>query len=357
MPLLWRYLIKNFFKLFVLCIGSFLCILIVLRAQNIAKFAAFQGNLYSTVLFTVLQLPYILPFAIALSALLSSFLSVKKLSETGTLTCMRSCGLSLTKIFFPLLCLSLWFGCINFLLISEICPFCKKKTKELLNTCLQNNPLSLLDDNSFIRSRHILSLTNSISPCHKKNLTLAFSTSATGALSLILANDLSYNQGFIEANRIHIFSLSKDSSGKKTLIESYNFLKSTSASLLPSYRKYHHTFTFEELSTKKCLIKLQKVDGKERKHGIFEILKRLFFLSTPISFIFLGIATSVSVSRENKTSLSLLIASSLVILSSYFFGKSFESRPVIASLVFFAPQLLVSYLGNRRLKKIEQGIS
>lgn len=356
MPLLWRYLLRNFFKSFFLCIGTFICVLIVLRAQHIAKFAATKDGLYTTLLFTLLQLPYILPFAISFSSLLASFLVAQNLDLSGSITSLRSCGLSFKEIFFPLYCLSIILGLLNFLVISELSPYSKKKTKELLNTSFLKHPLALLEDRQFQNSRGVLPLFTSTSSSNQQNIMIAFSRPYPKQLSLILAQELTLHHQQLQAKNAHVFSSSKELDHTRTLVESYEDLHTCVEKMIPRYKKHHPTLTFEELSTKKCLANLKVTCNKERVAGYFEMLKRAFFFTTPIAFVFLATACATQSSRSRKSSLKTLVFWTILVLASYFLGKSFEKHPAYAAWIFFTPQCLIVTYSLAHLHKIRKGL-
>lgn len=353
MPLLWRYLLKNFLKMFCLCIFSFLSILIVLKAQQIAKFASTQEGLMLTLLFTALQLPYFLPFAIPLSTLLSGFVVSKQLCDSTTLTSLRSFGLSFKDIFFPLYALALFLSLLNFLLISEICPFSKRKTKELLNHSIKQRPLSLLEDENFLRAKRCCVYRSSLEPAAP--LFIASVDKSHNKLTLIQVGALSCENASVIAKNTHIFSSSTQGNPHQTLIESYEFLKTPLDAILTQYKKPHLTHTFEELSTKKCLIKLQNADLKHRSKGLFELAKRMFFFCIPFSFATLGLTSAVRIGRQSKPAFATLILFTLALLASYFLGKSFEKHFYIAMSCFFLPQVALVCHAYIYLRQIRQG--
>lgn len=89
MPILWRYLLKNYFQVFFLCVTGFISILLVTRVQEIARLAALNSQIDIIILFTLCQIPYILPIAIPISGLISAILLVQRLSHTQELSTLR----------------------------------------------------------------------------------------------------------------------------------------------------------------------------------------------------------------------------------------------------------------------------
>ncbi len=76
-PILWRYLLRSYFKIFFLCLFSFVALLIVSRFKEIAKCAALSGSGSKAALFILYQIPFIIPLALPISSLCSSFLLVQ----------------------------------------------------------------------------------------------------------------------------------------------------------------------------------------------------------------------------------------------------------------------------------------
>src|SRR4051812_38356814 len=103
MPILWRYALQSYLRVFFLSVCTFITVLIVARFKEIARFTALTGDWSKTGLFIVYQIPSILPIAIPISALIASLLLFQRLSRTYELTALRASGLSLSTILTPLL--------------------------------------------------------------------------------------------------------------------------------------------------------------------------------------------------------------------------------------------------------------
>ena len=74
MPIFWRYLLIHFLKVFCLCVVAFIAILLTMRLDEIASLMTLGAGVTELVWFTLQQIPYILPIAIPISALISSML-------------------------------------------------------------------------------------------------------------------------------------------------------------------------------------------------------------------------------------------------------------------------------------------
>src|SRR5579863_9043123 len=102
MPIVWRYLLRSYFQVLLLCVSAFIGVLIVLRFQEIARFATSGAAKLKILLFTLLQIPYILPIAIPVSCLIAAMLLFQRLSHTQELTALRTSGFGLKTISTPL---------------------------------------------------------------------------------------------------------------------------------------------------------------------------------------------------------------------------------------------------------------
>src|SRR3990167_7372435 len=144
MPILWRYLFKEYLKVFFLSILAFICILLITRLKQIAGFATLASDFISLILFVFYQIPYILPIAISISCLISSVILFQRMSTMHETTAFRACGISLKELLAPLLLLAIVLSMSNFFIISELTPRCKYKSKELFYKNTSMNPLILL---------------------------------------------------------------------------------------------------------------------------------------------------------------------------------------------------------------------
>src|SRR5271167_846396 len=124
MPIIWRYLLRSYFQVFSLCVSSFISMLLVLRFQDIARFATSGTSNYNIVLFTLLQIPYILPIAIPVSCLIASMILFQRLSQSHELTAFRTCGIGLKEISTPLVFAGLFLTLVNLTIACELAPYC-----------------------------------------------------------------------------------------------------------------------------------------------------------------------------------------------------------------------------------------
>lgn len=98
MPIVWRYLLSHYLKVLVLCVTAFIAVLLTTRLDEIAHFASMGPEGFYIILYTLYQIPYILPIAIPISCLISSILLIQRLSRSHELTALRASGMGLKTI-------------------------------------------------------------------------------------------------------------------------------------------------------------------------------------------------------------------------------------------------------------------
>ena len=91
MPVIWRLLLSQYLKVLVLSIVAIICVLMTTRLDELAQFAVLGASTPHIWLFILYQIPYILPIALLLSALLSGLLLMQRLSGHNELIALRAC--------------------------------------------------------------------------------------------------------------------------------------------------------------------------------------------------------------------------------------------------------------------------
>ena len=154
MPIIWRYLLRSYFQVLLLCVSTFISVLIVLRFQEIAQFATSGAPKLTILLFALLQIPYILPIAIPVSCLIAAMLLFQRLSLSHELTALRTCGFGLKAIATPLFFAGFFLTLINFTIASELAPRCRGMSKQLVYEIASSNPLFLLQKESLLKLKN-----------------------------------------------------------------------------------------------------------------------------------------------------------------------------------------------------------
>ena len=363
MPIFWRYLSKSYIKVFFLCTFGFISVLLITRFKEIAKFAALTLEIKNVLLFTLYQIPHILPIAIPISCLISSFLLFQNFSKTSELTALRASGLSIKKIIFPVVIISIFISFINFFIASELTPYCRIHSKKIAHEEITLNPIMLLEKQELLKIKNsYIDLKVSNDKTTAKDLCFITTNKSKGRLNLITAKKVSLQQDNLIGDHISIISYfeSEDREGFDPLIIETEERMNTQASNLSKYMK-STTFSLNptHLPTKMLLVRNQMVkgEGKNFDAPIIEIIRRIALSFSAFSFTFIGICFGADIGRvHSKKKLLLASLASLLILLSFTIGKGLKYHPVFAGAFYILPQLLILIFSAMSLFKISRGI-
>lgn len=361
MSIVWKHLLKEFLKVFILSIFIFISLLLVIRGQEIARFATLQSDIALVLSFLIYQIPYILPLAIPISVLISSYLLIQKLSLSFELTSLRASGLSAYNILFPLYVTAFGLCFINFFIVSEISPQSRLKTILLPYLSAKNNPLILLKKSKFIDIKDsYIDLSLSDHESKAKNLILVMKDDKQNKLTLTLAEKLRLEKGRLIAENVsHISSLHKKNTFEfdDVLIENIKEYSGLAQYISSFFLKPLTNVNFEHLTTKNCLIK-KKLDHSRRSdiHCYLELYRRFFSFLSPFTFMIIGLCFGLSIGRTvTKGRLYYALALSIIILVCFMGGKSIKTFPSIALSLYLIPQLGCIFVCFLRFNKILKG--
>src|SRR6185436_6527806 len=120
MPIIWKFLLKSYFRVFLLCMASFIAALFVMRFKEIAEFATLGAGGGAVFLFSLYQLPYVLPLAIPVSCVIAAILLFQHLSHNHELTALRAAGMGLRHLLVPLILSGILLSTVNFAIVAEL---------------------------------------------------------------------------------------------------------------------------------------------------------------------------------------------------------------------------------------------
>lgn len=104
MKVIDRYLIREFIKSFLACLGFFTALLLVVRfgEKEVGTFIAKRMSFWMSIESLFLQVPgYVIQIAPP-SMLFATFFSLGRMTQNNEITAMRTCGISLYRIFLPI---------------------------------------------------------------------------------------------------------------------------------------------------------------------------------------------------------------------------------------------------------------
>lgn len=384
MPLLWRYLLSHYLKVFVLCVTSFVALLLTLRLDEIAYFATLGPGTLKVLWYALQQVPYVLPIAIPVSALISAILLVQNLSSSKELTAMRSCGFSISDILAPVLTAALFLSSLNFYIISEVSTRSHHTAGQLKNQLRSVNPLLLLNNNLLMRMKGFYFDTYGTSRLGEFAQDIIFLTPNKHGdrLSLMVAKRLDVSTELLLGDHITLITSKenhkdreKGNQDEQLIVENMLSNRTSIQDFSQLLEKKIWTVNNDHLQFKQLLIRkdearqnLQSLiaDGKteeirQARHDYYrsltEIMRRFSASLAVFSFTLLGLAFGISISR-NKSSWSIFYIAffAALYLVAFFTAKSFDQAIIAAAVLYFVPHLLIAAASLWTLRKIAHGV-
>jgi lipopolysaccharide export system permease protein len=368
MPVLWRYLATHYLKGFFLTVGAFLAILLTSRLEEIAHFASFGAGFLLVLFFALLQIPYILPIAIAVACLIASAWLMQTLSEHHELVAMRSAGFSLKEIAAPVIITSLFLSVLNFYIVSEVATFSHLQTNLLKNEMRSINPLLLLHNKNLMRAKGIY--YDVLGPSKMGQLAssviLAMPSSRGESLALLLANRLEIQGDIFRGDNISYItatSAPQRSSYAHLMLENIGSTSSAIYNFADIIQKKMTQFHEDHLSLSLLRLRLAFLNPENppEKKSIrliySEFARRLSASLAPFSFTLMGLAFGISITRLKSRILWIWpISLAALYLFCFFAAKSLADQTVLAYALFLIPHVLIAIVCIWRMKRISQGI-
>lgn len=331
MPILWRYLIRNYLQVFFLCITGFIAILLLTRLQEVARLTAFDSNASIIFLFTICQIPYILPIAIPISSLIASILLLQKLSHTHELTSFRTTGLSVNNISTPLLITACILSIANFMIVSEVTPRTRLYSQRLLYHAMTMNPLFLIKKSKLLKLKSSY-VEMSMAEIGKEacDVVFAMKNDSSNRITLFTAKKLHVENDQLIGKNVTIIS-HLDSKNSyifdHLIIENQRSMIMSAKALSEIMQKNTLHFGYEYLPMKDLVeIAFDKITKSKTKRKMqFELSRRIFFPLITYTFTHMGISLGLQIGRQRKrigSILAILLAAFTFICSTA--AKSFH---------------------------------
>lgn len=379
MPIIWRYIYKQFFKVFLLTTVSFIFILLVTRLKEIARFISLCPQPKYVFAFIFNIIPYILPIALPIASLLSAIVLFQKLSRSHELTALRCAGYSLFSIMFPVLAVSLFFSLVNFFIVSELTSYSQVFSRSMINELITTNPFFMLEHRNKLKKKDLfVDMTIEERGRSAKNLIIITPDRENKRLNLMSIDRLKIDEGQLYAPSLHLVSIveaEKGSDHDHLIIENEANVQATASDLT---KIMHHSFlhlqphhltmpylyiTLEnkKLELQRLLTLNEPVKQKKVTREIAdlnsEIIRRLSIGLAVFTFTLIGISYSTEIGRNRKKK-NLVIMTALTIfgLLCFFIGKIFHTYFWLATLIYLIPHLISIFFSCTNLSKIMRGI-
>jgi lipopolysaccharide export system permease protein len=144
MTILFRYILREFARIFLMCFTGLMTIYLVIDFfEKVRRFLSYDASLIDVLAYFALKTPAI-SFQIApLAILMATLLTLGLLSRSHEITAMRSCGISLPWIASPFLTLAVGVALILLWFSSTIIPLAVNKAEDIRVTKIEKRPLAV----------------------------------------------------------------------------------------------------------------------------------------------------------------------------------------------------------------------
>ncbi|HSF66359.1 MAG TPA: LPS export ABC transporter permease LptG [Nitrospiraceae bacterium] len=141
MPILFRYLLREYSKIFMMCFSGLMTIYLVIDFfEKVRRFLRYDAAWLDVTTYFLLKVPAI-SFQIApLAILMATLLTFGLLSRGHEITAIRSCGISLLWITSPFIAFAAGITLVLLLFSSTIIPLAASKSEEIRTTRIEKKP-------------------------------------------------------------------------------------------------------------------------------------------------------------------------------------------------------------------------
>lgn len=141
MTILFRYILREFSKIFGMCFAGLVTIYLVIDFfEKVRRFLRYESGLLPILTYFALKIPSIsfqvAPFAI----LVATLLTLGLLSRSNEITAMRSCGISLLWMSSPFLLFAGAVSLVLFIFSSTVIPLASEKAEEIRVIQIEQKP-------------------------------------------------------------------------------------------------------------------------------------------------------------------------------------------------------------------------
>jgi len=381
MPVLWRYLLSHYLRVFFFCTFAFIAILLTMRLNEIAHFVTLGAEGRYVLWFTLFQIPYILPIAIPISCLISAIILIQRLSDTNELTALRSSGISIRNILAPILLAAAFVSMGNFYIVSEMATTSHLSTGLLKSELRSMNPLLLLNNKNLMRLKgyYVDTLGSSRVGENASAIVIGIPNKSGESISLIVAKNLKASPLEFSGEGITLISSlprGEEEQFDQLIIENIASAATTIQDFSQMMQKKVWSLNNDHLRLGLLLAKLdeekialaeakvsekplsfQKQIQRNINRGNTEIIRRISIALSAFTFTLMGTAFGVSISRNRSNKgLFIVIGLAAIFLFSYFTAKGIDHLFIASTLVYLTPHLLIILMAIWALKRATKGI-
>jgi lipopolysaccharide export system permease protein len=154
MTILFRYLLREYLKIFAMCFSGLMTVYLVIDFfEKVRRFLRYDAHATDVLLYFLLKMPAISYQIAPLAVLMATLLTLGLLSRSHEITAMRACGISLYWITSPFLFLGIILAIILLLFSSTVIPLSLARADFIKATHIEKRtaPVSLKAPQPWVR--------------------------------------------------------------------------------------------------------------------------------------------------------------------------------------------------------------
>lgn len=141
MRILFRYLLREYGKVFTMCFSALMTIYLVIDFfEKVRRFLRYDANWLDVLTYFLLKTPAISYQITPLAILMATLLTFGLLSRGHEITAMRSCGISLLWITSPFIAFAIGVSFVLLFFSSTVIPLAANKSEEIRTTRIEKKP-------------------------------------------------------------------------------------------------------------------------------------------------------------------------------------------------------------------------
>lgn len=355
-----------------MCVAAFIAVLLTTRLDEIAHFISLGSEGAYILLFTLYQIPYILPIAIPLSCLISALLLMQRLSTTHELTAFRASGLSLREILTPILIAAAILSVVNFFIVSEIATHSHLQSGMLKSKLRALNPLLILHNKHLVRMKGLYFdiLGASRMGESASSIILAMPNKSQNQMNILLAKQVNVDSELFTGKGLTLITGGAGEGSDSILVENIGFTETSLEDFSHFFQKKMWTINPDHLrlpllrarieNEKKLL---QEAPAEEKKmirkainRSYSEIMRRVSISLGVFTLTLLGAACGLRIGRrQSNAGFFIMIGLVSLYMVSFFAAKAFEGNIWASGLLYVIPQTLMILFSILLIRRISRG--
>lgn len=352
--LLDKYILKQIIEMFIM--GVFVFTSIIFASDTfitlIKQISLFGIPFNVALLMIVLNLPSVVVMTIPMGVLLSTVMTLNKLSLDSEITVLRACGIGLNRIAKPIFIFATVMCVCSFAINETIVPVASKYSKDLALWSLSQKNVPNGKENFVFKElseNGVLKRLFYVGNCEDKilyNITV-LDTSKEGTIQVLQAEEGKTTPSGWDFRKGAVYTVGQEGNVLNTTLFDDSTIKFGLDLSKQLNKNLAKEMNFTELM-KFIATKLHTVDEKQQHSIIIELYDKLALPITTIALVLIGVPLAITPPRVRYNrgflfSILIIFAYYLIRALSISFGEAGSLAPFLAA---WMPNIVLTVLGT-----------